>query len=189
MAGPQNYCISPSHLVGKGKEAGANACLRKKPTWDGASQLQALRMINGFANPAGLQTQMRTELIAVRNTFGMNGKKNAGRRASGQERARLQLLNSKLAFAYKSSLGVHKSPTAYSWNCPESSTCNRLSDRFHPDYISLRFKRGSFFFFFFFFFKALLPSWTSQEMKTRWLRIAVYNIKLSSYGRKRVQKE
>lgn len=87
MAGPQNYCISPSHLVGKGKEAGANDCLqKKKTTWDRASQLQALRMINGFANPAGLQTQMRTELIAVRNTFGMNGKKNAGRRASERPR-------------------------------------------------------------------------------------------------------
>lgn len=39
--------------------------------------------------------------------------------------------------ARRSSLTVHKSGAAYSWNYPESSTCNKLSDRFHPDYITL----------------------------------------------------
>lgn len=38
--------------------------------------------------------------------------------------------------ALKSSLAVHKSGAAYSPNYPESSTCNKLSDRFHPDYIT-----------------------------------------------------
>lgn len=37
--------------------------------------------------------------------------------------------------------------------------------------------------FFFFLFSYHLENF--QEMKTRWLRIAVYNIKLHSYGRKR----
>lgn len=39
--------------------------------------------------------------------------------------------------AHRSSLTVHKSGAAYSWNYPESSTCNKLSDRFPPDYITL----------------------------------------------------
>lgn len=38
--------------------------------------------------------------------------------------------------AHRSSLTVHKSEAAYSWNYPESSTCNKLSDRFHSDYIA-----------------------------------------------------
>lgn len=48
-------------------------------TWDGAVEFQALRMINGFANPVGLQTQMRTELIAVRNALAWMEKENAGK--------------------------------------------------------------------------------------------------------------
>lgn len=37
----------------------------------------------------------------------------------------------------RSSPTVHKSGAAYSRNYPESSACNKLSDRFHPDYITL----------------------------------------------------
>lgn len=68
MDGWQNLktTVSPSHLV-KWREPGQ--WLFTKTTWDGAAEFQALRMINGFANPVGLQTQMRTELIAVRNTL------------------------------------------------------------------------------------------------------------------------
>lgn len=64
--------VSRSHLV-KWKELGQ--WLFTQTTWAWAVNLQALRMINGFANPVGLQTQMRMELIAVRNTLAWNGKK------------------------------------------------------------------------------------------------------------------
>lgn len=37
----------------------------------------------------------------------------------------------------RSSPTVHKSGAAYSRNYPESSACNKLSDRFHSDYITL----------------------------------------------------
>lgn len=82
-------------------------------TWDGALRFQAPRMINGSANPAGRPTQTRTELIAVRNTLAWRQrkcrralanrkkkKKNTGKKKKGP----LAALNSKLAFAYKSSL-------------------------------------------------------------------------------------
>lgn len=39
--------------------------------------------------------------------------------------------------ARRSSATVHKSRAAYSWNYPESSTCSKQTDRFHPDYITL----------------------------------------------------
>lgn len=87
MAGPQNYCISPLVLVEMEKSRGQ--WLFTKTTWDGAAEFQALRMINGFANPVGLQTQMRTELIAVRNTLAWMEKKMQASR--GQKRARLLL--------------------------------------------------------------------------------------------------
>lgn len=64
--------ILPSHLV-KWKEL--DRWLFTKPTWDGAATLQALRMINGFANLARLQTQMRTELIAMWNTLAWRKRK------------------------------------------------------------------------------------------------------------------
>lgn len=109
--------VSPFHLV-KRKEPGQR--LFTKTTWDGAAEFQALRMINGFANPVGLQTQMRTELIAVRTTLAWMERK--CRRATAKKKKKkkgpVAAVNSKLAFAYKSSLGVHKSWTAYSWNCP-----------------------------------------------------------------------
>lgn len=38
--------------------------------------------------------------------------------------------------ARRSSVSVHKSRAAYSWNYPESSTCNKQTDRFRPDYIT-----------------------------------------------------
>lgn len=44
--------------------------------------------------------------------------------------------------ARRSSLTVHKSGAAYSRNYPESSTCNKRSDSFHPEYIKSRFKPG-----------------------------------------------
>lgn len=64
--------VLPSHLE-KWKEL--DRWLFTKPTWDGAVELQALRMINGFANLAGLQTQMRTELIAMRNILAWRKRK------------------------------------------------------------------------------------------------------------------
>lgn len=74
----------------------------------------------------------------------------------------------------RSSPTVHKSGAAYSRNYPESSTCNKLSDRFHPDYITLSVQSC---------FSALLPfllhlcsvsrslclsatSWTSLKSKS-----------------------
>lgn len=84
-------------------------------TWDRAVEFQALRMINGSANPGGLQTQMRTELIAVWNTLAWVERKCSELRP---KKGPVAALTSSLAFAYKSSLGVHKSQTAYSWNCP-----------------------------------------------------------------------
>lgn len=38
--------------------------------------------------------------------------------------------------ARRSSATVHKSRAAYSWNYPESSTCNKQTDRFRPGYIT-----------------------------------------------------
>lgn len=40
--------------------------------------------------------------------------------------------------ARRSSPTVHKSGAAYSQNYPESSSCNKLSGRCHPDFITLR---------------------------------------------------
>lgn len=79
--------VSPSHLV-KWKEPGR--WLFTETTWDGAVDFQALRMINGFANPVGLQTQMRMELIAVRNTLAWMERK--CRRAAAKRKKRAHLL-------------------------------------------------------------------------------------------------
>lgn len=98
----------PSHLYRKGKEfdrwtnGGALKLLHlpliwwngksrgqwmfTTTTWDGALQFQALRMINGFANPVRLQIQMTTELIAVRNTLAWMERK--CRRAVAKKRGR-----------------------------------------------------------------------------------------------------
>lgn len=64
----------------------AEDCLQNLPE-TGAAAFQALRMINGFANPVGLQAQMRMELIAVRNTLAWMERK--CRRAAAKKRAQL----------------------------------------------------------------------------------------------------
>lgn len=46
--------------------------------------------------------------------------------------------------ARRSSPPVHKSRAAYSWNYPESSTCNKQTDRFRPDCITLSVQVTSF---------------------------------------------
>lgn len=67
MAEPQIYCIAFS--FGEMEKSRRASDYLQKTTRDGAAEFQAPRMINGFTNPVGLQTQMRTELIAVRNTL------------------------------------------------------------------------------------------------------------------------
>lgn len=67
QAGPQIRWIALS-FGEVGQSTGASDYLQRT-TRDGAAEFQALRMINDSTNPVGLQTQMRTELIAVRNTL------------------------------------------------------------------------------------------------------------------------
>lgn len=86
MDGWQNYCISFSFSE---MEESRGQRLFTKTTWDGAAEFQALRMINGSANPVGLPAQMRTQLIAVRNTLAWMERKCRG--ATAKKRARLLL--------------------------------------------------------------------------------------------------
>lgn len=100
---------------------------------------------------------MRTQLIAEQSKSGMMGGKNTGpgcffqifclcsARQGGKNGAvavvRLWSLHPSPTppslTARRSSATVHKSRAAYSWNYPESSTCNKQTDRFRPDYITL----------------------------------------------------
>lgn len=89
MAEPSKL-LYPPLIWWKWKEPGQ--WLFTKTTWDGAAEFQAPRMINGFANPVGLQTQMRTELIAVRNALAWMERKRRRAAAKKEPSCRSELL-------------------------------------------------------------------------------------------------
>lgn len=78
---------------------------------------------------------MRTQLIAVQSSLAWMRKMQALSPAKKEKKVPIASLISWLRFCRRSSLDVHKSWAAYGWDGTESSTCNKLSDRFQPDYI------------------------------------------------------